>query len=80
MVGLLEFDGFYASDITAYETAVGQPDVPIQTVLLDGFDGVPTPGPYGGSQEVSLDIEMAMAMAPGLSQIVVFEAGPAGSC
>jgi len=78
MVGLLEFDGFYASDITAYETAVGQPDVPIQTVLLDGFDGVPTPGPYGGNQEVSLDIEMAMAMAPGLSQIVVFEAGPAG--
>ncbi len=78
MVGLMEFDGFYANDITAYETAVGQPGVPIQTVLLDGFDGVPTPGPYGGSQEVSLDIELAMAMAPGLSQIVAFEAGPAG--
>ncbi len=78
MVGLLEFDGFYPTDITAYETAAGQPGVPIQTVLLDGFDGVPTPGPYGGNQEVSLDIEMAMAIAPGLSRIVVFEAGPAG--
>ncbi len=78
MVGLLEFDGFYANDIAAYETMAGLASVPIQTVLLDGFDGVPTSGPYGGSQEVSLDIEMAMAMAPGLSSIVVFEAGPAG--
>ena len=78
MVGLLEFDGFYANDITAYETAAGQPSVPIQTVLLDGFDGVPASGPFGGSQEVSLDIEMAMAMAPGLAKIVVFEAGPSG--
>lgn len=78
VVGLLEFDGFYASDITAYAAAAGQPSVPIQTVLLDGFDGVPIPGPYGGNQEVSLDIEMAMAMAPGLETIVVFEAGPNG--
>jgi hypothetical protein len=78
MVGLLEFDGFYSGDITAYVAAAGQPAVPIQTVLLDGFDGAPTPGPYSGSQEVSLDIEMAMAIAPGLSGIVVFEAGPAG--
>src|SRR5208282_519315 len=48
MVGLIQLDRFYANDITAYETAVGQPSATIQTVLLDGFDGVPTPGPYGG--------------------------------
>ena len=31
----------------------------------------------GGNDEVSLDIEMAMAMAPGLSKIVVFEGNSA---
>lgn len=79
MVGLLEFDGFYASDITAYETAAGLPNVPLQTVLLDGYNGTPTTGPNSGNSEVSLDIEMAIAMAPGLAKVVVFEAGPNGS-
>jgi subtilase family serine protease len=78
MVGLVEFDGYYASDISAYETAAGLPAVPLQNVLVDGYDGVPTPGPNSGSQEVSLDIEMAICMAPGLSEIVVFEAPPSG--
>jgi len=75
-VGLLQFDGFYASDIASYASAAGggRANIPIQTVLLDGYNGVP--GSNNG--EVSLDIEMAMAMAPGLSKIVVFEAGPYG--
>ena len=51
----------------------GRANIPIQTVLLDGYDGTPY---ANGNSEVSLDIEMAMAMAPGLSKIVVFEAGP----
>ena len=75
MVGLLQFDGFYQSDITAYETAAGLPAVPIQTVLLDSYSGTPT---SSGNIEVSLDIEMVMSMAPGLSKIIVFEAGPSG--
>lgn len=78
VVGLVEFDGFNPSDISAYEAAAGLPAVPTQTVLLDGFDGVPTMGPNGGNQEVSLDIEMALCMAPGLAKIMVFEAGPNG--
>ena len=78
MVGMVEFDGFYASDISAYETAAGYSSVPLQTVLLDGYDGVPTTGSDSGNPEVSLDIEMAISMAPGLSKIVVFEAGPSG--
>jgi subtilase family serine protease len=73
-VGLLEFDGFYASDITAYETAAGLPNVPMQTILLDGYNGVP----HSGNDEVSLDIEMTISMAPGLSKVVLFEAGPGG--
>ena len=76
MVGLVQFDGFYASDITSYETAAGLPTVPIQTVLLDSFSGTPTTGANSGNIEVSLDIEMAVSMAPGLSKIVVFEGNP----
>jgi len=80
MVGLLEFDGYYAGDIAAYAAAAGggRANIVVQRVLLDGYDGVPTTGADSGNGEVSLDIEMAMAMAPGLSQIVVFEGGPNG--
>jgi subtilase family serine protease len=77
-LGMVEFDGFYASDITKYETTAGIAAVPVQTVLLDGYSGTPTTGSSSGNPEVSLDIEVAMAMAPGLSKIVVFEAGPNG--
>jgi subtilase family serine protease len=78
MVGLLEFDGFYSNDIVAYATAAGngRTNIVIQTVLLDGYNGVPTTGANSGNPEVSLDIEMAMAMAPGLAEIVVFESNP----
>src|ERR1035437_4672969 len=76
MVGLVQFDGYYSNDITNYENLLpGSPQVPLQTVLLDGYDGTPT---ANGNIEVSLDIEMAISMAPGLSQIFVFEAGPTG--
>ena len=64
-VGLLEFEGFYAGDITTYETMAGLPNVPIQVVLLDGFNGIPVNGDVG---EASLDIEIAIAMAPGIEQ------------
>jgi Pro-kumamolisin, activation domain len=76
MIGLVQFDGFYANDITSYETAAGLPAVPLQTVLLDSFNGTPTTGANSGNIEVSLDIEMAISMAPGLSKIVVFEGNP----
>ena len=77
MVGLLQFDGYYPSDIAAYVADAGgtRANIVVQRVLLDGYDGTPT---SAGNPEVSLDIEMAMAMAPGLDKIVVFEAGPNG--
>ena len=75
MVGLLALEAFYAGDITAYETMAGLPNVPIQVVLLDGFNGIPvTSDP--ATTEADLDIDMAIAMAPGLSKVVVFDAGP----
>jgi hypothetical protein len=76
--GLFEADGFYSNDIAAYATAAGngRTNIAIQTVLLDGFNGSPTTGADSGNAEVSLDIEMAMAMAPGLAKIVVYEGNP----
>jgi uncharacterized repeat protein (TIGR01451 family) len=74
-VGLLEFDGYYSSDILTYESFAGLPNAPLQNVLLDGFDG--TPGV--NNDEVCLDIETSISMAPGLSSVVVFEAGPFGN-
>ncbi|HEV2327818.1 MAG TPA: protease pro-enzyme activation domain-containing protein [Verrucomicrobiae bacterium] len=68
-VGLLEFDSYYSSDITEYEGLIGT-SVPLTNVLVDG--GVNPPG--AGVDEVSLDIEVAISIAPGLAQIVVYEA------
>ena len=78
VVGLFQADGFYASDIAAYASAAGggRTNISIQTVLLDGFSGTPTTGSGSGNPEVSLDIEMTMSMAPGLSQIILFEGNP----
>jgi len=71
-VGLLQFDGYTASDITYYENQAGLTNVPLQNVLLDGFDG--NPSTNSGPTEVTLDIEMTVSMAPGLAQVIVYEA------
>jgi uncharacterized repeat protein (TIGR03803 family) len=68
-VGLVEFDGYYPGDVTAYEALAGLPNVPVNKVLLDGFNG----SPGGANIEVALDIDMAISMAPGLSQVLVYE-------
>jgi uncharacterized repeat protein (TIGR01451 family) len=72
-VGLLQFDGFYPSDIAAYETQIGLgPTVPnLVVVPIDG--GVPVPTSVG-NPEVSLDIENVISMAPGVGNIYVYEA------
>jgi len=73
-VALVEFDGYLTSDINQYENLFGRTNVPLQNVLLDGFSGVPTGN--GGEVEVSLDIEVAIAMAPALARVVVYEGDP----
>ena len=69
-VGLLQFDGYYANDIATYASQAGIPLATLTNVAIDG--GVTTPG--SGNSEVALDIEMVMAMAPGISKIIVYEA------
>lgn len=76
-VVLLQFDGYYLNDIASYLTTAGYP-VSLTNVLANVpvNGGVSTPGT--GNGEVCLDIEMVMAMAPGVSKIYVYE-GPNGS-
>jgi hypothetical protein len=76
-VGLLEFGGYYAADIANYEAQAGIQDVPLVNVLIDGFNGAAT-GHRSGSnnEEVALDIEVVASMAPGVSEILVYEAAP----
>jgi len=71
MVGLLELDGYYSNDIVSYETQAGLTNVPLINVDVTNYTGPPG----SGVVEVSLDIEMAIAMAPGLAAVVVFQAG-----
>jgi subtilase family serine protease len=78
IVGLVEFDGYFVNDITTYETQSGLPNIPLQNVLVDGASGNPS-GNTNAVGEVSLDIEMVIAMATNLSSVVVFEAPAAGT-
>lgn len=75
-IGLVEFGGYYSNDIVAYELQAGLPPTVLTNVLLEGYGGEPAGG--NGSIEVPLDIEMSIAMAPGLSQVIVYEDNPTG--
>lgn len=68
-MALVEFDGYYASDITKYITRANITPVALTNIYLDNFKG--TPGT--NNLEVALDIDMALSMAPGMSQILVYE-------
>ncbi|HEY1767345.1 MAG TPA: protease pro-enzyme activation domain-containing protein [Terracidiphilus sp.] len=69
-VGLLEFDGYDASDVNQTFTSMGQSSaVPVNNVLLDGVTGASVSG--DDSEEVA-DIVQAIGMAPGLSQVRVY--------
>jgi subtilase family serine protease len=74
-VGLVEFDGFTDSDITIY---AANTHLPNGGVAVTRVPGTPTSAklPVSGNSnsiESALDIEGAMAMAPGLSRIYVYE-------
>lgn len=71
VLALFELDGFNALDVTAYENSYGLPHVPLQTILIDGATGIPG----DGAGEVTLDIELMIALAPGAAKILVYE-GP----
>lgn len=67
-VALLEFSSYYQSDIISYENMIGLTNyVPLNNVVIGRSPG------SANNDEVALDIEVAIAMAPGLSQVIVYE-------
>ena len=70
-LGLYELDGYTASDITKYEQQFGLTATPLQNVLVDGVSG----SAGSGAGEVTLDIELMIALAPSATKIIVYE-GP----
>src|SRR6266487_531247 len=69
-VGVFELDGYSQSDVQAYTQCFGGGNVPIQNVILDGFNGQPG----AGAIEVELDMEIILSMAPKLAKMIVYEA------
>jgi subtilase family serine protease len=69
-VGIFELDGYSQSDVQAYTQCFGGASVPIQNVILDGFNGQPG----AGAIEVELDMEVILSMAPKLAKLLVYEA------
>ena len=70
MVGLLQFSSYYPNDPTSYASQASISPIPPRiNVILDEISQTP------GSEniEVALDIEMVIAMASGVSAIVVYE-------
>ena len=81
-VGLFELFGFSQQDIQDYEAENGLPNVTMTPIPIDGgppndssVDWIDDPSYLDYSFEVTGDIEMAIAMAPGLSSVLVYE-GP----
>ena len=71
-VGLLEFAGYNQADVTEYFTKVGQPlAVPVVGVSTDG-SSLSCSGRRCDDTEQVLDIEVAISMAPGMSQLRVY--------
>ena len=70
-VGLAEFGGYDPNDIQTYESMAGiYPSVSLNNVQLDNFS---TSSSNRITSETTLDIEQVIAMAPGLSAVIVFE-------
>lgn len=69
-VGLLEMDGYYTNDVLTYIQQAGLTNVPLQNVYLDSI----TNNVAGTNNlEVSLDIDMAIAMAPAIKSVIIYE-------
>ena len=79
-IGLFEFDGYVDADIAQYAGAFTLPavltgaDASVTRIPLNNFDVLhPTPITIDGQSEVTLDIDMVLALAPAATGIYVYE-------
>jgi subtilase family serine protease len=80
VVGLVAISDFSNLDINLYELMAGRSDVLVRRVFIDGLTPFATPPPIingnlNSNSEISLDIEMALSMAPG-AMITVYGMPP----
>jgi len=73
-VALVEFDAFYPDDVTNYEELIGLTNNAPELTVMPVDEGVAAPSGGRGSAEVALDLEMVLAMSPGVSNIYIYEA------
>jgi hypothetical protein len=69
-VGLVEFSNYAKNDIRRYENLTGLPNVTVDNVVLDNLSQFPL---GNDNDEVALDIDMAISMAPSQSEVIVYE-------
>ena len=78
-VGLFELAGYELSDVQNFFKKVGEPlNVPVKGVSVNGAN-LNCPPQSCDDSEQALDIEMAISMAPALSQVVVYVGKSDGS-
>ena len=70
-VGLYEEGGFFPQDVDRYKDYYKLPDTPVTVVPVDGFSGAVSD--LSVSEEAALDIDMVLAMAPGVKEVKVYE-------
>ncbi|MCX5794712.1 MAG: fibronectin type III domain-containing protein [Elusimicrobia bacterium] len=82
-VAVIEFDGYRPGDIPLYESQFSLASPPVTFVSVDGQQNLcgpnqdtncnsVSPASDGGMIEVALDIELLIALAPGVSGILVY--------
>jgi kumamolisin len=72
-IALIEMGGGYSeSDLTSYFGALGVPMPTVEAVPVDGANNAPTGDPNGPDGEVTLDVEIAGALAPAALIAVYF--------
>ncbi len=75
-LAVFELSGYLRKDITAYENQYKLPHVPLIDKLVQGGPVPITAGgsPDYGAAEVELDIELQIALAPGIKHLLVYNA------
>ncbi len=68
-LALFELDGYNLTDVNAYINYFKLPKVPLQTISVAGA----SMRPGKGAGEVTLDIELMTAIAPGVDKIIIYE-------
>jgi len=87
-VGIMSYWTYNPADIASYEADVGIANTSACGASTPGSApclnnqviGAPSSTDSGGTAETTADIELAIAMAPGMKQVEVFQADPSGGC